>query len=132
MKKYLGVKLIQAEEMNVVEYNKQFDRDVPEDKGDGYTVVYEEGYRSWSPKSAFEKAYRSIDGLTFGLAIEAMKLGKCVTRKGWHNSEIWIEIQNSDKNSEMTESYIFMRKYDMKFPVEVSCESMLAEDWIII
>lgn len=53
MKKYLGVKLIEAE---------------PEEKlnlesgklKEGYKVVYEDGYTSWSPKDVFEKAYREV------------------------------------------------------------------------
>lgn len=44
MKKYIGVKLIEAEPMT----NK--------DK-EGYKVVYPDGYVSWSPKEVFEKAY---------------------------------------------------------------------------
>ena len=27
---------------------------------DGYAVIYEDGYRSWSPKDAFERAYRLV------------------------------------------------------------------------
>ena len=46
MEKYLGVKLVQAE----VDNNEL--------RGDGYKVVYEDGYESWSPKDVFEKAYR--------------------------------------------------------------------------
>lgn len=27
---------------------------------DGYTVVYPDGYRSWSPKETFEACYREV------------------------------------------------------------------------
>lgn len=48
MKKYIGTKVISAE------YCEK------EGKG-GYTVVYEDGYKSWSPAEAFEKSYLPIE-----------------------------------------------------------------------
>jgi hypothetical protein len=59
---------------------------------DGYKVVYEDGYTSWSPKEVFEKAYRSTEGMTFGLAIEALKLGKKVARKGWNGANMYCYL----------------------------------------
>jgi hypothetical protein len=50
MERYIGTKIVLAEpEMK--------------DGRDGYAVVYEDGYRSWSPKETFEHAYRL---LTYG------------------------------------------------------------------
>ncbi|WP_196599044.1 DUF2829 domain-containing protein [Pectinatus frisingensis] len=59
---------------------------------DGYRLQYEDGYISWSPKAVFEKAYRPIDGMNFGLAIEALKLGKKVSRKGWNGKGMFIYL----------------------------------------
>ncbi len=87
MKQYLGVKLISAEPQKTMSHSE------PESEGvelDGYKVVYEDGYESWSPADVFEKAYRSTDGLTFGLAIEALKLGKCIARKGWNGKGMFV------------------------------------------
>jgi len=53
MKKYLGVKMVGAEVCNRID-SKCLDDNHFED---GYTVVYEDGYVSWSPKDVFEKAY---------------------------------------------------------------------------
>ena len=49
MEQYIGVKVIKAE---------------PEvkDGKEGYKVCYKDGYVSWSPKEAFEEAYRVVDG----------------------------------------------------------------------
>jgi len=44
MKKYIGVKQISAEPQ-------------VKDRQEGYKVIYEDGYESWSPKEVFEKAY---------------------------------------------------------------------------
>lgn len=38
----------------------------------------------------FEKAYRKVDNLTFGLAIEALKSGFCISRKGWHKEGMFV------------------------------------------
>lgn len=48
MENYIGVKIVKAE---------------PQEKNgvSGYRVKYPDGYVSWSPKEAFEKAYRKLD-----------------------------------------------------------------------
>lgn len=95
MKKYLGVKLISAESCSLDQFAgaKNFG-DLSRLSGgidrEGYKVVYEDGHTSWSPKDVFEKAYREITNLTFGLAIEALKGGKCVTREGWNGKGLFI------------------------------------------
>lgn len=47
MKAYVGSKIIQAAPA-----------DHPKTGEEGYDVVYPDGYRSWSPRRAFETAYR--------------------------------------------------------------------------
>lgn len=84
MEKYIGVKLVDAEPGAA-----------PAKMGNragepGMKVVYEGGYESWSPQDVFDGAYRPCDGMTFGLAIEAMKLGHKVARKGWNGKGIYI------------------------------------------
>ena len=86
MKNYLGVKRIKARPMNRLEYNEYRSWKLPADENgsdEGYLVEYmdspdsnhpdHEGYISWSPKEVFDAAYRETEGMTFGLAIEALK-----------------------------------------------------------
>ena len=40
----------------------------------------------------FDKAYRPVAGLSFGLAVEALKSGKRVTRAGWNGKGLWPEL----------------------------------------
>lgn len=79
MKQYIGTKIIQAEtethHVNGLE---------------GYKILYPDGYESWSPKQAFEEAYRPSDNLPFGLAMEAMKKGLKVARHGWNGKDMFI------------------------------------------
>jgi len=95
MQKYIGVKLIEAKPMTSTEASMYLDRFIPDSvRGrEGYLVVYEDGYRSWSPKLTFEGTYRPIDGLTFGLALEAVKKGYRIARKGWNGKGMFVVYQ---------------------------------------
>lgn len=82
---YIGVKVIDAW--------PQMAKDPHTDgKEDGYAVKYADGYISWSPKAQFEAAYRRIDDncMSFGLAIEASKLGNKIARKGWNGKNMFV------------------------------------------
>ena len=82
---YIGTKLINAEPMTRADFEAKHGRSVGGDKhGEGYEVTYEGGYQAWSPKDVFDAAYRPINAMTFGLAIEALKMGKKVARAGWN------------------------------------------------
>lgn len=55
MKAYIGTKVVQAKPENR-RGTKAGDPAMEE----GYKVVYEDGYESWSPKAVFERCYREI------------------------------------------------------------------------
>lgn len=96
MNKYIGTKQIEAKEMNLGDYNNYRGWTIPENedpKRDGFLIKYEDGYESWSPKEVFEAAYRKTDGLTFGLAVEALKLGKKIQRAGWNGKGLFVFMQ---------------------------------------
>ena len=101
MSTYIGVKIVKAVPCACkedVHNSKKFDP--------GYEVEYEDGYKSWSPKDVFEKAYRRTNGMTFGLAIEAMKMGIGVSRKGWNGKGIFIKIAKAfDLEAEAKKSH---------------------------
>jgi len=100
---YIGTKLINAKPMNRLDYNTFRGWDLPSDEDgtdEGYLVEYVnsttsntemyEGYVSWTPKVEFEDAYMSADGMSFGLAIDAMKQGFQVARRGWNGANMFI------------------------------------------
>lgn len=145
--KYLGVKLIDAVEMDLDTFNKKFKPDKYDPNAEnlnGYYVKYPDGYESWSPKKTFKDAYRLIDNLTLGLAIEAIKMGKKVARIGWNGKGMWLRLYDPylDKEFPITEKYPFegtpiqwigMKTADNCFvPWLASQTDMLAEDYIII
>ena len=74
----------------------------------------------------FEKEVRD-----FGSALKALKEGYRVTREGWFGN-VYLELQVPDAFSKMTLPYIYMVKGANKFPCDLSCESIMAEDWTIV
>jgi len=76
MQKYIGVKHIEAKPMTSTEASMYLDRHISDsERGrEGYLVV-------------------SIDGLTFGLALEAVKKGYRIARKGWNGKGMFVVYQ---------------------------------------
>ena len=105
MQLYLGTKLVNMAPMNRKEYIDFRGWDLPADEDgadEGYLVEYIDGgqanipgfdgYVSWTPKDVAERNYRPIQGLTFGLAIEAAKMGKKIARRGWNGKGMWVVL----------------------------------------
>ena len=70
------------------------------DKTPGYLVVYEGGYKSWSPHDEFGKAYKNVDELTFGLAITALTQGFKISNADWNGKDMWIAM-SCDQSKEV-------------------------------
>lgn len=150
MKQYIGTKLIEAKEMNRGDYNVYRGWTIPENENpadEGYLVKHSDGYESWSPKKQFEEAYRESNNMTFGLALEALKKGKKVARKGWNGKGMFLFLAKStdiETDADLTVCEhmqgnlvlpsIVMKTADDKFCVGwlASQTDMLAEDWMTI
>ena len=110
MQKYIGTKIIEAVPA-IRKGGKVYEEGWPIPKSmdpteEGYKVRYPDGYESWSPKDVFEEAYRPTDCMSFGLAIEAMKKGKKVARRGWNGKNQHIEL--ATRISYMTSEGVFV------------------------
>ena len=103
MKQYIGTKLVRMQPMTRAEYNDFRGWTLPADENgadEGYLVEYLDGgkpntphyagYVSWSPKAQADAAYRETDGMSFGLAVEAMKKGEKVARAGWNGKGMFV------------------------------------------
>ena len=155
MKQYIGTKMVQAEPALRLDDGKRGARIVPlrcnplpgvSDTVDmGYRVVYEDGYESWSPQEVFEKAYRETDGLPFGLAIEAAKMGKRIARKGWNGKRQHVElgsniswmngdgpIFNALHETIGNQALVFVGTSGSQMGWLASQADMLADDWYIL
>lgn len=150
MNHYIGVKEIHATPMNRADYNILRGWELPADENgedDGYLVEYldggqanhadYQGYISWSPKDVFERAYRQTDGLTFGFAIELLKQGHKLARKGWNGKNQWLYYipashWETTRGLETLEGrpWIGIKTVDDQFMPWVASQSdMLCEDW---
>ena len=98
---YVRVNYVDAEPMKFGEFKERFPKsggaNVERDPADdGYVITYRKGepneYVSWCPKAEFDAVSRPVDGMTFGQAIEAMKRGKRVARKGWNGKGMYIWV----------------------------------------
>lgn len=157
MKDYIGTKMIQAKPMTRGDYNKYRGWQIPADENpedEGYLVKYKDGYESWSPKEAFEEAYRESTGLTFGVALELLKRGEKVARIGWNGKGMFLvmtegsEVPTEKMRNDVTRGYyekegkdavkicphIDMKAADgtMTIGWVASQVDMLAEDWLIV
>lgn len=155
MKQYIGTKIIKAKPATMAEAIAIKNRtpidlvlkDMKPDEAvrDGYCVQYSDDYVSWSPKDVFEEAYRPCDNMTFGLALEALKKGKRVARKGWNGKTQYIElasaisyknstgeIVNCEHDAIGNKAIAFVGTSGVQMGWLASQADMLAEDWKIV
>ncbi len=115
-KQFIGTKIILALAMTRLAYNEYRGWALPADENGadtGYLVEYTDGgtpnhpdhagYISLSPKAQLDGAYRATDGMSFGLAIEALKLGKRVARAGWNGKGMWLVLVPGTPSAQLRE-----------------------------
>lgn len=158
---YLGVKIVLATLMTRLEYNEYRGWKLPSNedgKDEGYLVEYldggepnhpdHDGYISWCPKDVFEKSNRPIDGMSFSMALDALKAGEKVYREGWNGKGMFLflvpgstfKVNRPPLNviyPEGTEinyhPHIDMRTADGTIePWSANQSDMLSEDWGVI
>jgi hypothetical protein len=111
MKKYIGIKEINAKPMNRLEYNQFRNWELPSDengKDEGYLVEYinsstsntkeYKGYVSWSPKKEFEDSYKIADTFYDRLLIETQELvTKTNTLNNFMRTTKFVNLDREDK-----------------------------------
>ena len=116
MQQFIGTKLINAKPMTRGEYNKYRGWEVPDNENPedaGYLVEYQD-----SPTANT-------------LAIEALKRGFLVSRKGWNGQGMWLQL--IEPLSDVHLAYIQMKTVDGNYvPWLASQTDMLADDWFIV
>lgn len=72
MKKFIGTKVIMAEPMTMTEAQKVLGRELKPAtvEEDGYLVEHKDGYKSWSPKSVFDEAYKPCETFLDRMKVE--------------------------------------------------------------
>lgn len=81
------------------------------------------------------------EGMSFGKALDLLKSGEVngITRYDWYGSHAspTVRLQRPDEHSKMTEPYLYMEKNGpndtvMRFPLDLSCESVLSDNWVVV
>lgn len=149
MKQYIGTKLIEAEPAYRVDGKTVQPTTWPIPEGsvaeEGYAVRYPDGYMSWSPKEVFEEAYRPTDNLNFGLAIEAAKKGRKISRAGWNGKDQYVQLAtcisytdpsgavvNAEHKAIGNQALAFVGTSGVQLGWLASQADMLADDWTIV
>ena len=149
MNAYIGTKLICARPMTRGAYNDYRGWTIPADENpedEGYLVRYSDNYESWSPKDAFEEAYRPTNAMNFGLAIEAAKKGKKIARLNWNGKGQYVFLAHdvefhtnadlsafADTDVEVHDLLVIKTSQDIFQPGWLATQSdILADDWYIV
>lgn len=115
----------------------------------GYGVDMWDGNQIWVPADIFEKEYHPVGaGMSFSLALAAVRAGKRVAREGWNGKGMFIFLVNGSRftvNREPLLSILgegtqvdYHGHIDMKtaqgyiVPWLASQADMLADDWMIV
>jgi hypothetical protein len=148
MQKYIGTKQIEARPMTRGDYNNYRGWQIPAEENpadEGYLVRYSDGYESWSPEKQFNESYRPCDNMTFGIALEMLKKGFRVARKGWNGKKQYIQLAtaisyksmdgdvvNCEHESIGNKAIAFVGTSGVQMGWLASQADMLAEDWVIV
>lgn len=161
MKVFYGTKKIRAIPMTRGAYNQYRGWELPKDEDGndaGFLVEYldggkpndqrHEGYISWSPADAFEKAYQEPGAMSFSHALVALKEGKKVARNGWNGKGMFVFLVNGstfkvnrppllgiyEEGTEINyHAHVDMKTADGQIvPWLCSQTDMLANDWTIV
>jgi hypothetical protein len=98
MKKYLGIKVIEAEPMNeqtAIKIGLARENKDNHELREGYHVIYKDGYQSWSPKATFDEAYRPFDN---------------------HVDEMRVELAYYEKKYNGLQGFIGSELFDVRIP----------------
>ena len=159
--KYIRINEVDAEPMKFGEFKAKFPKSGGANvernaEDDGYVITYRKGeaneYVSWCPKAEFDAVSRPTDGMTFGMAIEMMKRGRKVARKGWNGKGMYLwllpaaEVKKEwCKDARLIEAMgdrdsipclgairMFTATKEVLTGWLASQTDMLAEDWVVV
>lgn len=110
------------------------------DGGNGYPVVV--------PKEEFEKEFFPAENLTFSVALDALKRGERIARKGWNGKGMYVFLASEVEFHTMADISEFAEKEDGVYTSDMMVlrtaqgtfqpgwlatqSDILAEDWYVL
>ena len=137
MKNYIGKKQVKAEPLTLGLFIELTGRDPynnskgHEENEPGYIVQYQDGYKSWSPKEVFEKAYHPVDTYLERIELESWefkenysKFSKFITSDEFHS--ICVESQDLMKMQKtIMDNYAAILDIRKSFSLDLSMDRSL-------
>ncbi len=110
----------------------------------GYKIRHANGHVSWCPSDVFEENYHPMEGMNFGLALEAAKQGKKISRAGWNGKGQYVfladtvefhtdaDISELKGDIEVSDILVIRTTRGLQPGWLATQSDMLAEDWMIV
>ena len=110
----------------------------------GYKIRHANGHVSWCPSDVFEENYHPMEGMNFGLALEAAKLGKKISRAGWNGKDQYVfladdvefhtdaDLGELKEDIEVSDILVIRTTRGLQPGWLATQSDMLAEDWMIV
>lgn len=127
-KQYTGTKTVKAMSMGAGEAKRcganLTDEVVKKNLGnDGYLVEYPDGYRSWSPASIFEEAYRPSETYEERMRLEYIELGKRIQRATNYLYEPYVPLSDHERELLSMQVDTMARYYDiLRMRLDIAAE----------
>lgn len=93
--KCISTEIVSVVPCNLFEAQRIMCRALHPIKGEteGYIVTDKNGRQTWCSKTPFDETHKFLDKMNFGQAIEALKQGKKVARKGWNGKGMFLWLK---------------------------------------
>ena len=110
----------------------------------GYKIRHANGHVSWCPSDVFEENYHPMEGMNFGLALEAAKQGKKISRAGWNGKGQYVfladdvefhtdaDLAELEGDIEVSDILVIRTTRGLQPGWLATQSDMLAEDWMIV
>lgn len=71
--------------------------------------------------------------LGIGEAVQAMREGRRVARRGWNGADMWLAIRNPGDETGMGRPFVYIRPVDGQLTPWVASQlDLLATDWFLV
>lgn len=124
MQEFIGTQIVEsAQERSTTPFDHGYEVPSP------YT-----GHLNWIPKKDFEENYRRTDAMTFGQALEVMRLQDVkVRRRAWTDTTYLFRetYKNGSVRSQIMQRVLWEPRFQV-YSYQPSQPDMAAEDWMII
>jgi hypothetical protein len=136
---YIGTKLIKARPQTQVNILEDNDGNHIPTTVEGYEVIYEDGYTSWSPKKIFEKAYIKVDSnknLKSDISISQQMVDDFIKEThidtiGEKTTLVRVTLKNCFELVEAS-SCVDKTNYDEKMGAEICMKKIKDKIWFLL